>query len=235
MRCTKLFWTAIGLVVTLLFAFLPAEAGPPLICWPYEIGGAKSLPWGGSAWGAAKAGYDLNRLADDTLALLSPDVPVIVRMETLRRATVYAMKDQRIAQQLLSRLLARTQQAEAKGRSQAAQSGAMAFFDTGYLVEAYRQAGRAFNQGNPTEGLDGYGMVLKAINLRGTDPEMEFAAALISVVPRKAGHYDHLRNAVAGARDGSLLARNLVSHSHLVGLRGNTVSELRTLVANTKH
>ncbi len=230
MSCTKLFWTAIGLVVTLLFAFLPAEAGPPLICWPYEIGGAKSLPWGGSAWGAAKADYDLNRLADDTLALLSPDVPVIARMETLRRATVYAMKDQRIAQQLLSRILARAQQGEAKGKPEA-----MAFFDAGYLVEAYKQGVRAFQQSNQAQDLDGYGMVLKAINLRGTDPEMEFAAALISVGPRKAGHYDHLRKALAGASDGSLLARNLVSHSHLVGLRGNTVAELRTLVANTKY
>ncbi len=230
MRCTKLFWTAIGLVVTLLFAFVPAEAGPPLICWPYEIGGAKSLPWGGSGWGAAKAGYDLNRLADDTQALLSPDVPVIVRMETLRRATVYAMKDQRIAQQLLSRLLARAQQGEAKGKLEA-----MAFFDAGYLVEAYKQGGRAFRQSNQARDLDGYGMVLKAINLRGTDPEMEFAAVLISFGPRKAGHYDHLRNALAGASDGSLLARNLVSHSHLLGLRGNTVTELRTIVANTKY
>ncbi len=231
MNCTKFLWGATGLVVTLLLAFPPAaQAGPPLICWPYEIGGAKSLPWGGSAWGAAKASYDLNRLADNTLALLSPDVPVIVRMETLRRATVYAMKDQRIAQELLSRLLARVQLAEAKGRPDA-----LASFDAGYLVEAYKQAGWAFKKENPAKGLDGYAMVLKAIRLRGTDPEMEFAVALISVEPRLPGHSEHLQRAVAGAREGSLLATNLVSHSYILRIRGNTIAELRTTVANTKH
>ncbi len=231
MICTKLGWIVTGLVFTLLFVFLPAaEAGPPLICWPYETGGAKSLPWGGSAWGAARQDYDLNRLADHTLALLAPDVPVMARMETLRRATVYAMKDHRIAQELLSRLMERAQRAEAKKSPDA-----MAFFDAGYLVEAYKQASWAFKKDNPAKGLDGYASVLKAIRLRGSDPEMEFAAALISVEPRQAGHFEHLQKAVAGAAEGSLLAKNLVTHSHLLRLRGNTVAELRASIADTSH
>src|SRR5262245_50874940 len=70
----------------------PAIAGPPLICHPIETGDAKSLPWGSSAdWRAAKPDYDLNRLVEDTLALLTPETPVLARMETLRRATIYAV------------------------------------------------------------------------------------------------------------------------------------------------
>src|SRR5262249_104478 len=91
-------------------------AGPPLICHPYAIGNAKSLPWGGTEWRAVKSDYDLNRLVEDTLALLTPETPLIVRMETLRRATVYAVwakrdkevgyqvKDVKIADDLLTRL-----------------------------------------------------------------------------------------------------------------------------------
>src|SRR5262249_18555306 len=68
-----------------------ALAGPPLICHPYDIGDAKSLPWNGSEWRDVKPDYELNRLVEDTLALLTPETPVIVRMETLRRATIYAV------------------------------------------------------------------------------------------------------------------------------------------------
>src|SRR5262249_62105909 len=78
---------ALALMLTL---FRPALAGPVLICKNYEIGAAKSLPWGGSDWRSVKADYDINRLVDDTVALLTPDTPVIVRMETLRRAVIYA-------------------------------------------------------------------------------------------------------------------------------------------------
>ncbi len=114
---------ALGALTTLLVLPHTALAGPPLICHPFDIGGAKSLPWGASSWSAAKffdvessKDYDLGRLVDDTLALLSHDTPVIVRMETIRRATIYAQKNQRVAAGLLSRLKTRALDAEAKGR-----------------------------------------------------------------------------------------------------------------------
>ncbi len=69
----------------------PALAGPPLICHPIEIGNAKSLAWSGPNWRDVKKDYDLNNLVADTLALLQPETPVLERMETLRRATVYAV------------------------------------------------------------------------------------------------------------------------------------------------
>src|SRR5262245_38932567 len=68
-----------------------AFAGPPLICHPFEIGNARSLPWNGPEWRAVKKDYNINRLVDDTLGLLTPETPVLVRMETIRRATVYGL------------------------------------------------------------------------------------------------------------------------------------------------
>lgn len=220
------FTSVMIVVLTVLFAFQPAYAGPPLICHPFEIGDAKSLPWGGNQWRAVKADYDLNRLVDDTLALLAPDAPVIVRMETMRRATVYAVwagrdrevgyavKDSKSANELLSRLMAR-----AKGKPDA-----KALFDAGYLAESYKQAGQKTD-------VDGYAFVAKAISLSGQDAEMEFAAALIALDGRREKHQEHLQKAVASATAGSLLAKNLVSH---FGNLGKTLAELRTNVAKAK-
>ena len=38
-------------LLTVALLTLPALAGPPLICHPVEIHGAKSLPWNASAQG----------------------------------------------------------------------------------------------------------------------------------------------------------------------------------------
>lgn len=219
-------------VCAILVAFQPnAEAGPPLTCHPFDIGAAKSLPWTGDGWNlSGKSDYDLGRLVEDTQALLTPGVPVIVRMETLRRAALYARKDQRIAKELLARLRARAQDAEAKGRPDA-----LAWFDLGYLVETYKQVNLTFKklpsgsyepafQPNAAAGLDGYAWVQKAITLRGQDPEMEFAAALITAYPRQKSHDEHLQRAIAGATDSSLLAINL--HSHF-GAQGSKLAVKR--------
>src|SRR2546426_7460818 len=86
-----------------------ALAGPPLVCWRVETGGARSLNWNEGAGGfdGARPGYPMERLVDDTLALLQPDVPVIVRVETLRIAALYASKGPQIAERPLSRVIAR--------------------------------------------------------------------------------------------------------------------------------
>ncbi len=68
------------------------QAGPPLVCHPLLIGNAKSLPSGDSPFGFDKE-YNRDQLIEETLALLSPNMPVIVRMETLRRATLYATRN----------------------------------------------------------------------------------------------------------------------------------------------
>src|SRR5712692_407456 len=118
----------------------------------------------------------------DTLEILKPGTPVLVRMETLRRATLYARKDPVAAKELLARLHARATAAESSGHSDA-----LAWFDVGYLAETYKQwlgqnlphmtDGMRMDP-NPAAGVDGYALVKKAIGLRGSDPQMEFAAAL---------------------------------------------------------
>lgn len=201
----------------------PAGAGPPLICWPLEIGDAKSLPWDSRK--GEEAGYNIDRLVEDTLPLLSPDTPVLVRMETLRRATIYAHKDSRIASELLARVKARVLDAEAKGRADAD-----ACFDAGYLIECYRHMSLISRLKTWATGPDGYGWVLKGIGLSGENPEMEFGAALVAEGLKKRDP-EHLRKALTRVADNSLLARNLVRQ---FARRGETIADLRTRVRNTQ-
>src|SRR5919109_3391815 len=80
-----------------------AYAGPPLLCHPFDAGTAKLLPWSANpqAWNAIDRSYDVKGLTADTLALLTPDAPILARMENLRRATLYAVQDERVAAELL--------------------------------------------------------------------------------------------------------------------------------------
>ena len=187
-----------SLIFIMLFVLVTsALAGPPLICHRIEIGTARSLPWTGTAWNlSGNENYDTKNLVRDTLAILDSNPPVLVRMETLRRATLYAREDPQAAKELLIRLHARTE---------ARQADALAWFDAGYLAAAYGQ----WLKQNPAAGLDAYSLVQKAISLRGNDPEMEFAAALITLNGPERDHQEHARRAIAGAKADPLLAQNL--------------------------
>lgn len=222
MRMRKLTHRSVSLVAaSITLAILLSStvlAGPPLVCWPFDIGNAKSLPWQGPGWRGVKADYDVHRLVQDTLALLTPDQPVIARMETIRRAAVFATQDQSVARDLYERLAKRARDASGP-------AAALAIFDEGYLAETYKQTRGISPIGALVNDADGYSMAVKAISLRHGDSEMEFAAALINSDRDKNKEREHLRNALAGASEGSLLARNLVSHfSHL----GRTIGELRS-------
>lgn len=215
----------------------PALAGPPLLCHPIEIGNAKSLPWAGSQWRDVKKDYDLNNLVADTLALLQPDTPVLARMETLRRATVYAVwakrdnevgitvKSNAIAEELQTKLMERVREAVRVNKN-----ASMALFDAGYLDACYKQAGYKSNVNTPSLA-EGYAMVRKASH-QTTTPEIEFALAIISEHPRQAAHAEHLQKAIAGAKDGSLLATNLVKH---FGKAGQNLSSLRAQAASARN
>jgi hypothetical protein len=195
---------ALSIAAVLLGVTTFAQAGPPLICHPIEIGQAKSLPWVEFNH-RGSADYDLKNLSRDTLAILDSRTPVLVRMETLRRATIYARQDPQAAKELITRLQARAANSDAAGRPDA-----FAWFDLGYLAEAYKQwMGKG--EPNPAAGLDGYSWVRKAISLRGSDPEMEFAAALITLAGPDGAHRDHVQKAMAGAKNDPLLAQNLAS------------------------
>lgn len=185
-------------------------AGTPLICHPYEIGAAKSLP-AGPDWHGVSRNYDRQHLVRDTLALLTADTPVIVRMETLRRAAIYATaqmrdwdkgtysaEDRALASSLLKKLRERTKTATGPAL-------ALATFDLGFFTETLRQT-------NVDKSLDGYPTLLKALALRGPDAEMEFALALATSWPKRKERDEHVTRARASAKPGSLLATNLDSH-----------------------
>jgi hypothetical protein len=126
-------------------------------------------------------------------------------METLRRATIYARQDPQVAKELITRLHARAARLDASGRPDG-----LAWFDLGYLAEAYKQW-MVRGEPDPAAGFDGYTLVRRAMVLRGSDPEMEFAAALITLRGSDSAHQDHARSAMAGAKSDPLLARNLAS------------------------
>ena len=181
----------------------PALAGPPLVCFPFDIGPATSLPWDAKAhtWKGMRSDYKVAGLVGDTLALLSPATPVIVRMETLRRAAIYASTDVDVARGLLTTLLDR---AKAKGAEP------IAVFDAGYLAETYKQLGPISPAtGTLAAGIDGYAMVSASAKKLGPDPALEFAAAVITAEGRRASHAEHVRLAKAGVPADRLLARNI--------------------------
>lgn len=198
--------------VALCLLATPALAGPPLLCFPIDNGGAPSLPWRSDGWKGQRADYDRARLVPDTLALLGPDVPVLARMETLRRAALYAADGGSGAgQALVAALDARAEKA-GKGEH------ALAVFDLGYAMATVAQAGVLRGSGYRAAPPVAYAKLQEALRERGSDPAMEYAAALVNHddVHRDVA-YDHLRRAVAGAPAGSPLARTIAQHHDMWG------------------
>ena len=189
------------------------EAGPPLICHPFATAGEAVLPWGsGPSWNNPDRRYDVQRLTADLLRLLNPNAPVLARMENIRRATIYAGQDSRVANELLSAVLARALASASSGSPDP-----NALFDAGYLLETYKQAAHLHRYNMLGEagdrwtlrnepGGDGYAMVMRASALLHTSPDMEFAASLMK---EGAASAEHRRRASAAAKSGSLLAQNL--------------------------
>ena len=126
-----------------------AEAGPPLLCHPFDAGSSPVLSWGrGEGWNLMDRTYDVQRLTADTLRLLSPDAPILARMENLRRATIYASQNEKAARDLLAAVLGRV-------TTSAGPENRLALFDAGYLIEAYRQASDVYrwNMLSPAEKI----------------------------------------------------------------------------------
>ena len=193
----------------------PALAGPPLLCHPYEIGAARSLPWDGNgSWFAMSPGYDVKNLLADTEALLTPSTPVIVRMETLRRASIYASTDAAVASQLMNRLLARVSAADAKGKPDP-----IAMLDAAYVAGAFQQLARAWkgasraqwgdNARSAVGTVDPYALIARSTAARPDDPALQFAAALIASDRDRSAYHAHAQKAREGAAKDALLARNI--------------------------
>jgi hypothetical protein len=200
--------TLLALAATVAFPQL-ARAGTPLMCHANDIGGAASLPWGDTSRShhAPVADYPADRLVKDTLDLLTARTPVLVRMETMRRATIYARQFEekgqpRLADELLARLQARALEAEATSSADAP----LAWFDAGYLAASLAE----WSPRHRNPSMTGYNWVMRALRARGGDPEMEFAAALIT--RQQPGSRDgHWARATAGSKTDPLLARNLAA------------------------
>jgi hypothetical protein len=183
-------------LVLLITLVSVAQAGPPLICHPFQTAGSPLLPWGtGPGWNTPDRHYETQRLTADLLALLESDAPILDRMENMRRAAIYASRDDRTAAELLAAVVIR-----AKGGD----PSRLAVFDAGYLLETFRQAQHLF--GRTLTEQDGYAMVQRAIAMGPPIPEMEFAAALMTGGPTSAAH---LTRARAAAGSGTLLAKNI--------------------------
>lgn len=211
-KTPKTLLNALALVLVLVSAG-PALAGPPLICFPFDTGSTKLLPWGTdkSNWNAALPSYHLKALTADTLRVLDADAAVLTRMENLRRATIYAMRDPAVAQEFLKAMV---------GRALSTTPTAATWFDAGYVIEAYKQAthlrgpnGRfdraAWAAVDETLRVDGYGFVKKAMAMAGPSAEMEFAASLMA---QGAVASAHRSRATAAAARGSYLAANLAKY-----------------------
>src|ERR1700722_17421178 len=109
MNSNRLPRLAIAITALVFSLSTIALAGPPLICHAVEIGPTKTLPWVDLNYRKGSGSYDLNNLTRDTLAPLDSNASVLVQMETLRRATIYARQDELIAKQLLVQLHARAE------------------------------------------------------------------------------------------------------------------------------
>ena len=206
---TMLTRSFVALAAVVFFA-TPVLAGPPLICHPFETGGGKLIAWGsGPGWNTPDRSYDTRRLVADTNAVLTADAPTLARMENMRRATIYAMRDPVIAQELLKTVMARALSTTTDGT---------AWFDAGYLIESYKQAThlredrqpelRAWAAVDETLRVDGYNWVKKAMAMSASSAEMEFAASLMTDGSVSSAHR---AKALAASPKGSLVARNIAA------------------------
>lgn len=218
MRNPRFTHLAAALLITSLAGL--TLAGPPTICHPVAIGDAKSLPMGSGSMDLSRS-YKAENVVKDTINILKTTDSTLVRMETLRRATLYLQKDKARAHELLGNLAFMALDAEASGKTQWA---AQAWFDAGYLGACYQQIDIDIDW-NPgvADGVHGYAWIQKGITLAGGNAEMEYGAALATLPEARAKARDikptdrdqynaHIRRAALGAQKGSSLEVNLAAH-----------------------
>ena len=214
----------------------PAWAGPPLICHPFAIADdAKSLPWGNGGFNKDRKFDVKNQLVPQTLALLNDEMPILVRMETMRRAALYGENNRAPALELLAALEARILNATLKQETKP-----LAWFDAGYFAQSLQQISvtgrRKKNQsaGMPANLLAGYEWALKALELQPEDTDLAFGVALTLNASHEylaAEGYQKqqdqcLRIALKATGQNNLLKRNIENHFNI------TVALLNKKLAN---
>jgi len=204
-----------------------AFAGPPLLCHQIQIADAKSLPWGKDTFDKS-AKYDAKNVVDDTLELLTPELPVLGRMETLRRATLYIERDVSKADRLLGALLTRTLDAEVVMDPKTL---ALRYFDAGYLAATFQQSGVHTSFGPVANGnklhaeMPGYPWLVRAWKLSESNSDMALAIALVTADTRMSEHTMFLESAAKS------IAANDEPRSDLLEwigkIRGTTLEAIR--------
>lgn len=184
---------ALALVTSLLLiAPTRVDAGAPCVCWEVAVGEAPVL----DVKGRGLADLDL---AAALLKSLDNQLPVLARMENLRRSALALQGNSAAANYILARLQARVLHAET-GK---AQDRATLWFDAGYAVACFNQAGQIHD-------IDGYRWIARAITLSGGNGAMHYGAALAVLMPHPDhGMFKHhLRQMKAAAAKDTLLAKN---------------------------
>lgn len=177
---------ALALAFVASVAATPAVAGPPLLCGPFDTASAPSLPWG-EGWRDARADFPLETLAERTLELLGAEVPLSARMETLRRAAIYAARDGAVLRAVMRGLDGRVHTADDLATLR------LALFDSGYFLETLQDIERLQGYDMPGIGAvdrevlrallrqpDGSERIAQALALHPDDGGMRFAAALVA-------------------------------------------------------
>jgi hypothetical protein len=184
MLAARLAALALGLGVSALpaRAVAPRAAGPPLLCFPLDVGGAATLPFGGDGFDV-KSDLTTEEVVKLTRTLLEKSDDPLVHMETLRRATIWFMsKDAAAAASFRAQLAEGTLLAAAATGDGAARTHgeALRWLDLGYFQAAARQGG-VLQLKNAHEWLE------KAARLAPDDLALRFGVALAQFSPGEEG------------------------------------------------
>ena len=204
---------AIPLAALVLFATVsPALAGPPLLCHPFDIGDARSLPWDGG-WSEGRRDYNVASLVADTEAILAPATPVIVRMETLRRAALYASRDATVATRLLAMVNDRAAPPSAPARHRRWRCSMQ---DTWPPPISRSRAPWRWRPRRPRHTIarvigrgNGMSLIDRTVAMRPDDGAIRFAAALVAAGTDKSAYSQHAAKAREAAGRDPLLANNI--------------------------
>jgi hypothetical protein len=207
----KTAWLSFALVACAAVRLAAVDA--PLLFAVLDIGSAQSLPWTAPAnYLGIRDDYDVHHVVADTSALLTPATPTIVRMETLRRAAVYASRDREVARQLVAFVVGRVTVLPTPGPPEP-----IALFDAGYVIEVLKEL-QEFGLNTKTlwaldrtivgitRPYDGRALLEQSAALCPGDGSIQLALALLtpSSVPNP-----HLRQAQAAAEHDALLANSM--------------------------
>jgi hypothetical protein len=170
---------AVGLAALPTRAVAPPVVGTPLLCFPLDVGGAATLPFGGEGLDV-KSDLSTEEVVKLARSILEKSDDPLVHMETLRRTTIWFMNLESAEaagkfHAALADAALRAAAAAGEGTARAHQE-AMRWFDLGYFQAAACQ-GRVLQLKNEQEWLE------KAARLAPDDLALRFGVALAQYFP----------------------------------------------------